>query len=132
MLQLQDNTIPAGTRIILNSCTDQDDFAIGMAGMVLDNTGMIMGNPVYWPAIGRDSVHSTIDEGKVHQRAMAPIGAFQVVFCSLPGSAIRLISVDSALSYHSALSYTRTRIRSGYPKVIKRHPLRDNIAYSCK
>jgi hypothetical protein len=85
MLQLQNNTVPAGTRIILNICTDQDDFAIGMAGMVLDNTGMIMGNPVYWPAIGRDSFHSTIDGGKVHQRAMAPIGAFQVVFCSLPG-----------------------------------------------
>jgi hypothetical protein len=85
MLTLQNNTIPTGTRIVMNICTDQNDFAIGMAGMVLDNTGMIMGQPVYWPAIGRDSFHSTIDGGKIHQRAMAPIGAFQVVFCSLPG-----------------------------------------------
>jgi hypothetical protein len=85
LLQLQNNTVPAGTRFILNLCTDQDDFAIGMAGLALDVTGLPIGTPIYWPALGRDSFHSTIDGGKVHQKAMAPVGAFQVVWCSNPG-----------------------------------------------
>jgi hypothetical protein len=83
LLQLTDNTIPAGTRIIMNLCTDQDDFVIGIAGLALDITGLPIGTPIYWPALGRDSFHAT-DGGKVHQKAMAPVGAFQVVFCSNP------------------------------------------------
>ena len=84
LLQLENNTIPAGTRIIMNLLTDQDDFAIGIAGMALDDTGLPIGTPIYWPALGRDSFHTAVDGGKVHQKAMAPIGAFQVVFCSNP------------------------------------------------
>jgi hypothetical protein len=86
LLQLQNNTIPAGTRIIMNLCTDQDDFVIGIAGLALDSTGLPIGTPIYWPALGRDSsgIHLLVDGGKVHQKAMAPVGAFQVVFCSLP------------------------------------------------
>ncbi len=84
LLVLQDGTIPAGTRIILNLCTDQDDFVIGIAGLVLDGTGLPIGTPVYWPALGRDSYHTGVDGAKVHQKAMAPVGAFQVVFCSNP------------------------------------------------
>lgn len=83
LLQLESNTIPAGTRIIMNLCTDQDDFVIGIAGLALDSTGLPIGTPIYWPALGRDSYHPT-DGGKVHQKAMAPVGAFQVVFCSNP------------------------------------------------
>ena len=86
LLQLQNNTIPAGTRIVMNLCTDQDDFVIGIAGMALDSTGLPIGTPIYWPALGRDIWHSTIDGGKVHQKAMAPVGAFQVVFCSNPNT----------------------------------------------
>jgi hypothetical protein len=84
-LQLEDNTIPAGTRIIMNLCTDQDDFVIGITGLALDITGLPIGPPIYWPALGRDTFHVAVDGGKVHQKAMAPVGAFQVVFCSLPG-----------------------------------------------
>ncbi len=84
LLQLQKNTIPAGTRIIMNICTDQDDFAIGITGLALDSTGLPIGPPVYWPILGRDSWHSTIDGGKIHQKAMAPVGAFQVVFVGNP------------------------------------------------
>jgi hypothetical protein len=84
LLQLQNNTIPAGTRIIMNLCTDQDDFVIGITGLALDSTGLPIGTPIYWPALGRDSWHSAVDGGKVHQKAMAPVGAFQVVFCSNP------------------------------------------------
>jgi hypothetical protein len=83
-LQLENNTIPAGTRIIMNICTDQTDFAIGMTGLALDITGLPIGPAIYWPALGQPSDHTTIDGGKVHQRAMAPIGAFQVLFCCLP------------------------------------------------
>jgi len=88
LLQLQNNTIPAGTRIIMNLCTDQDDFVIGIAGLALDRFGLPLGTgtPIYWPALGRDNsgIHAKIDGGKVHQKAMAPVGAFQVVFCSNP------------------------------------------------
>jgi hypothetical protein len=84
LLQLSHNTIPAGTRIVMNLCTDQNDFLIGMTGLALDITGLPIGPPVFWPALGRDSFHTSVDGGKVHQKAMAPIGAFQVVFCSNP------------------------------------------------
>lgn len=97
LLQLQDNTIPAGTRIILNICTDQDDFAIGMAGIALDSTGLPIGTPIYWPAVGRDSYHSTVDGGKVHQKALAPVGAFQVVFCSNPDTQTSAAQFDSGM-----------------------------------
>ena len=83
ILQLKDNTVPGGTRIVMNLCTDQNDFLIGITGLALDSGGLPIGNPVYWPAIGRDSYHKT-DGGKVHQKALAPVGAFQVVFCSNP------------------------------------------------
>jgi hypothetical protein len=84
LLQLNNNTIPAGTRIIMNLCTDQDDFVIGIAGLALDSTGLPLptSTPIYWPALGRDSFH-TPDGAKIHQKAMAPVGAFQVIFCSL-------------------------------------------------
>jgi hypothetical protein len=84
LLQLQNNTLPAGTRIIMNLLTDQDDFVIGIAGLALDITGLPIGTPIYWPALGRDSWHTTVDGGLVHQKAMAPVGAFQVVFCDNP------------------------------------------------
>jgi hypothetical protein len=88
LLKLQNNTIPAGTRIIMNLCTDQDDFVIGITGLALDKTGLPLptGTPIYWPALGRDSsgIHLKVDGGKIHQKAMAPVGAFQVVFCSNP------------------------------------------------
>ena len=85
-LQLKNNTIPAGTRLIMNLCTDSNDFVIGISGLALDGTGSPIGSPVYWPVIGRDSFHTKVDGGKVHEKALAPVGAFQVVFCSLPGN----------------------------------------------
>jgi hypothetical protein len=84
LLNLIDSTIPAGTRIIMNLCTDQDDFVIGIAGIALDITGLPIGTPIYWPALGRDTYHTKIDGGKVHQKAMAPVGALTVVFCDNP------------------------------------------------
>jgi hypothetical protein len=86
LLQLKNNTIPAGTRIIMNICTDQTDFAIGITGLALDITGLPIGSPIYWPALGRATWHTAIDGGLVHQKAMAPIAAFQVVIASLPGA----------------------------------------------
>ena len=88
LLQLAENTIPAGTRIIMNLCTDQDDFAIGVAAIVLDGTGLPIGTPMYWPALGQPSGHTMIDGGFIHQKAMAPVGAFQVIFCAYPGAKV--------------------------------------------
>lgn len=84
LLQLENNTIKAGTKIILDLCMDQEDFVIGHTGLAMDYTGAPIGSPVYWPAIGRDSWHQNVGTGKVHERAMAPIGAFQVVFAGNP------------------------------------------------
>jgi hypothetical protein len=84
LLQLENNTIKAGTKIILDLCMDQEDFAIGHTGLAMDGTGAPIGSPVYWPAIGRDSQHPNVGTGKVHERAMAPVGAFQVVFVGNP------------------------------------------------
>jgi hypothetical protein len=91
LLQLENSTIKAGTKIILNLCMDQEDFVIGHTGLAIDtynsgaNSGTPIGSPVYWPAIGRDSWHTNVDGGKVHEKAMAPVGAFQVVFVGNPG-----------------------------------------------
>jgi hypothetical protein len=85
-LRLQDDTIPAGTRIILNLCTDHTDFAIGMTGLALDVTGRPIEPPVYFPVLGQPDWHTNVDGGVVLQKAMAPIAACQVVFCSLPGA----------------------------------------------
>jgi hypothetical protein len=87
-LQLENSTIAAGTRIIMNICTDQTDFAIGITGLALDRTGLPIGPAIYWPALGQPSDHTAIDGGRVHQRAMAPIGAFQVLFCCRPGELV--------------------------------------------
>lgn len=90
LLALVDNTIPAGTRIIMNLCTDQDDFAIGLAAIALDGTGLPIGTPIYWPILGQANtgIHATVDGGTVHQKAMAPVGAFQVLFCAYPGASV--------------------------------------------
>ena len=85
LLTLIDNTLPAGTKIILNLCTDQNDFAIGVAAIALNGAGVPIGTPIYWPILGQASFHSTVDGGTIHEKAMAPVGAFQVVFCSMPG-----------------------------------------------
>jgi hypothetical protein len=86
-LQLENNAIAAGTRIIMNICTDHTDFAIGITGLALDMSGLPIGPAIYWPALGQPSDHPTSDGGKVHQRAMASIAAFQVALCCLPGAA---------------------------------------------
>jgi hypothetical protein len=86
LLDLADNTIPAGTRIVLNLCTDQNDFLIGIAGVALDASGLLLGNPVYWPILGQPSWHSDVDGGVIHEKAMAPIGALQVTLSALPSS----------------------------------------------
>jgi len=85
LMTLVDNTIPAGTRIIMNLCTDQDDFAIGLAALALDGTGAPIGSN-YWPVIGQTTWHTSVDGGTVHQRDMAPVGAFQVVFVAPPSA----------------------------------------------
>jgi hypothetical protein len=92
LLALVDNTIPAGTRIIMNLCTDQNDFAIGLTAIALDSTGLPIaaptGTPIYWPILGQSSDHPKVDGGLIHQKAMAPVGAFQVLFCAYPGAQV--------------------------------------------
>jgi len=71
LLQLMNNTVPAGTRIVLTLSTDQNDFITGVLGQAYDISGSSIGNPVNWSAIGRDTWH----DGPVKESALAPLAA---------------------------------------------------------
>lgn len=82
MLQLENNTVPAGTRIVLTLNIDQaNDFVTGVLGQVYDKSGFPIGNPVNWSAIGQPTFHG----GPVTEPDLSPLGAFQVVVVGAPG-----------------------------------------------
>jgi hypothetical protein len=81
MLQLENNTVPAGTRIVLTLSTDANDYVTGVSGKVYDKSGSSIGTPVNWPAIGQPTFHG----GQVKESDLAPLGAFQVVVVGPPG-----------------------------------------------
>jgi hypothetical protein len=89
LLALDNNTIPAGTRIILTLNTDSNDFVISLAGKVLNGAGTPIGTQVSWSAVGRPtwrgSGPSAAPDGPpVLESNMAPLGAFQVVIVGPP------------------------------------------------
>jgi hypothetical protein len=102
-LQLKNNKIEAGTRIIMNLCTDHTDFAIGVTGLALDIKGVPIGPPVYWPTLGQPTAGTMytkgqgpkVDGGVLHQKAMAPIGAVQIVIGAPAG--IREVQFTSGM-----------------------------------
>jgi hypothetical protein len=85
MLQLQDNKVPAGTRILLTLVIEHgdEDFATGVTGEVLKD-GVRVGGPLLWSAIGKTAFHG---DHVVQKADLAPLGALQVVVVGAPGGA---------------------------------------------
>jgi Ricin-type beta-trefoil lectin domain-like len=92
MLQLEKNTVPAGTRIVLTLTTDpKNDYVTGVSGKVYDKSGSSIGTPVDWPAIGQPTWIGTGSQAKpdgppVQESDLAPLGAFQVVVVGNPNT----------------------------------------------
>jgi hypothetical protein len=89
MLQLENNTVPAGTQIVLTVTTDpKNDFVTGVSGSVFDKTGASIGTPDNWSLIGQPTLtpgkSSQPDGPPVTESDIAPWGAFQVVVVGDP------------------------------------------------
>jgi len=83
MLQLQNNTVPAGTRIILTLTIDKsnNDFVTGVSGEVFGKSGPI-GKPINWSVINQPTFNPG---GPVQESDLAPFGALSVVIVGAPG-----------------------------------------------
>jgi len=91
MLQLQNNTVPAGTQIVLTLTTDpkNDDYVTGVSGKVYDKSGSSIGTPDNWSAIGQPTWVGTGPSASptgppLQESDLAPLGAFQVVVVGDP------------------------------------------------
>jgi hypothetical protein len=80
LLTLENNTVPAGTRIVLTLTTDVNDYVTGVSGEAYDKSGSPIGTKVNWSAIGRPTWHG----GPLQESNLAPLGAFQVVVVGPP------------------------------------------------
>jgi len=81
MLQIENNTVPAGTRIDMTLSIDQsNDYVTAVVGQAFDKSGNPIGNQVTWSAIGQPTFHG----GPVQESDLAPLGAFQVVVVGNP------------------------------------------------
>jgi hypothetical protein len=83
ILQLKNNTVPAGTQIVLTltQSNDGSDFITGVSGKAYDKSGASIGNVVNWSALMQPTFHG----GPVTESDLAPLGAFQVVVVGAPG-----------------------------------------------
>ena len=82
IFSIQNNTIPAGTQIVLSLTFDSshDNFATGVSGQVFSN-GAPVGTPQNWPLIGRQTFHPG---GPVQESDLSPLGALSVVVVGPP------------------------------------------------
>ena len=87
MLELQNNTIPAGTRIVLSLAIDSknNDFVTSVTGKVFNGSGTQIGTTVTWSIIGQPTWIGQSPTGPpVTESDLAPLGAFQVVVVGPP------------------------------------------------
>jgi hypothetical protein len=90
MLQLQNNTVPAGTRIVLTLTIDanDDDFVTAVSGQVFNNG----------TAVGKAQTLSLINQptfnpgGPVQESDLAPWGALSVAVVGAPGGNATFLS----------------------------------------
>jgi hypothetical protein len=82
LLTLKNNTVPAGTQIVLTLSTDTNDYVTGISGKIYDKSGSPIGTPQNWPAAGPN--HSFAGR-PVKESDLAPLGSFQVVVVGAPG-----------------------------------------------
>jgi hypothetical protein len=86
VLSLTNNTVPAGTRIVLTLNIDQSNkYVTGVLGQVFNKSGEPIGTPIDWSAIGQPTFHG----GAVTESDLSPLGAFQVVIVGAPGGHAR-------------------------------------------
>ena len=80
---LRNNTVPAGTRIVLKLTIDHsnDDFVTAVSGQVFDNVKPI-GTPITLSLIGQPTFNPG---GPVQESDLAPWGALSVVVVGPPG-----------------------------------------------
>jgi len=84
MLQIQNNTIPAGTRIVLTLTIDpkSNDYVTAVVGQVYNGSGAPIGKQVTWSLIGQPTFNPG---GPVQEVDLAPFGAVSVVIAGPPG-----------------------------------------------
>ena len=86
MLTLNNNTIPAGTRIVLTLDNDKNDYVTSLTGKVFNSSGAQIGQTVTLSAIGQPTWKGSSPQGPpVKESELAPLGAFQVVIVGPPG-----------------------------------------------
>jgi hypothetical protein len=90
MATVQKNTVPAGTRIILSLIGDPNSWVIGVAGIVLDESGNIVGTPQAWTPIGQPVAHPKY--GACRERFLSPLGALQVAIVGPPSGTAEFTS----------------------------------------
>jgi hypothetical protein len=150
MPQLQNNnTVPAGTRIVLTLTIDHsnDDFVTGVSGQVFDK-GVPIGTPRTLSVIGQQTFNPG---GPVKEKDLAPFGALSVVVVGPPSGttnfssgmgtitvllrpgAARLVQADRpAVRCADPEDHgcCRRHDRVGYRTVPQQQPHRDSKIYS--
>jgi hypothetical protein len=83
MLTLHNNTVPAGTQILLTLTIDNSnqDFVTAVSGNVFQN-GALVGTPITWSLIGKATFNPG---GPVQESDLSPFGALSVVIVGPPG-----------------------------------------------
>jgi hypothetical protein len=83
MLQLQNNTVPAGTRVVLTLTVDHghDDFVTAVSGQAFKN-GAAAGAPIILSLLNQPTFNPG---GPVKESDLAPFGALSVVVVGPPG-----------------------------------------------
>jgi hypothetical protein len=81
VLQLQNDTVPAGTRIELTLTIDSSNsFVTGISGQAFNSSGASLAPSVAFSVIGQPNFKG----GTVPESALSPLGALQVVVAGLP------------------------------------------------
>jgi hypothetical protein len=83
MLTLENNTIPAGTRIVLSLTIDpSNDYVTGISGKAFNQSGSPIGHPQSVSVVGQPTFNPG---GPVKESDLAPYGSFQAVIVGAPG-----------------------------------------------
>jgi hypothetical protein len=95
MMQLQNSTVPAGLRIVLQLTIDpSNDFVTGVTGEVFFN-GAQVGQTVNWSVIGQPTYNAP---GTVAEGDLSPCGAVSVVVVGPPSENVYFSSVMGTIT----------------------------------
>jgi hypothetical protein len=104
MLTLENNTVPAGTKIVLTLTLDSsdDNFSTAISGKIFQN-GVAVGTPVNWPLIGQPTFNPG---GPVKEADLSPLGAVSVVIVGPPGGTANFSSGMGTITVNCAPKLT--------------------------